>query len=111
MARTKVGLSSGVRFSDFLSASLLARMFPAVEVRQALQDHGCAGERIRNFPADAAVYYTMALSLYPQVALEDVFASVTQGLAWLQSGGKALFFARRPPPAPTCVRRIPAWRR
>lgn len=82
MARTKASLGAGARLSDYLSASLLARVFPAEEVHAVLDEHDCNSQRVRSFPAVAAVYYCMALSLYPEAAYEEVFAVVTQGLAW-----------------------------
>jgi Insertion element 4 transposase N-terminal/Transposase DDE domain len=82
MARTKAVLGAGARLSDYLSASLLARAFPAEWVHEVLDEHGCNSKRIRSFPAVAGVYYCMALSLYPEAAYEEVFAVVAQGLAW-----------------------------
>lgn len=84
MARTKAVLGAGARLSDFLSASLLARVYPPDLVHQVLDEHGVNSQRVRSFPAVAASYYCMALSLYPEAAYEDVFAVVTQGLAWMQ---------------------------
>ena len=91
MARTKATLGSGARLSDYLSTSLLAKVFPAERVHEALNAHGRNSQRVRRFPAVAGVYYTMALSLYPEAAYEEVFAVVAQGLAW--AGG-----ASQPPP-------------
>jgi hypothetical protein len=82
MARTKAVLGAGARLSDFLSASLLARVVPADVVHAVLDKHGCNSQRMRSFPAVAGVYYCMALSLYPEAAYEEVFAVVSQGLAW-----------------------------
>ena len=82
MARTKAALGSGVRLSDHLSASLLARVFPADAVGDTLDLHKCNSQRNRSFPATAGVYYCMALSLYPECSYEEVFAALTQGLAW-----------------------------
>lgn len=82
MARTKAVLGAGVRLSDFLAASLLARVVPADVVHTVLDEHGCNSQRVRSFPAVAGVYYCMALSLYPEAAYEEVFAVVAQGLAW-----------------------------
>ena len=84
MARTKAVLGAGARLSDYLSASLLARVYPPEQVHQTLNEHGVNSQRIRSFPAVAATYYCMALSLYPEAAYEDVFAVVAQGLAWMQ---------------------------
>jgi hypothetical protein len=82
MARTKAILGTGARLSDFLSASLLARVVPAEVVHAVLNEHGRNSQRIRSFPAVAGVYYCMALSLYPEAAYEEVFAVISQGLAW-----------------------------
>jgi hypothetical protein len=53
-------------------------------VVQLLEKHGCNSRRVRSFPASTVVYFGMALSLYPEAAYEDVFAAMTQGLAWSQ---------------------------
>jgi Insertion element 4 transposase N-terminal/Transposase DDE domain len=85
MARTKAVLGAGARLSDYLSASLLARVYPVELVHQVLDEGGVNSQRVRSFPAVAATYYCMALSLYPEAAYEDVFAVVAQGLAWMQA--------------------------
>ena len=82
MARTKAVLGGGARLSDYLSASLLARVYPAELVHGVLNEHGRNSQRIRSFPAVAGVYYCMALSLYPEAAYEEVFSVLAQGLAW-----------------------------
>ena len=82
MARTKAVLGAGARLSDFLAASLLARVVPPEVVHAVLDEHGRNSQRVRRFPAVAGVYYCMALSLYPEAAYEEVFAVVAQGLAW-----------------------------
>ena len=82
MARTKAVLGTGARLADFLSASLLARVVPAEVVNAVFDAHGCNSQRVRSFPAVAGAYYCMALSLYPEAAYEEVFAVVSQGLAW-----------------------------
>jgi Insertion element 4 transposase N-terminal len=87
MARTKAVLGSGARLADHLSASLLARVVPAEVVHETLDAHGCNSQRLRSFPAVVGVYYCMALSLYPEAAYEEVFAAVSQGLAWAAGAG------------------------
>lgn len=89
MARTKAMLGSGARLSDFLSASLLARVFPSEAVHAALDAHGRNSKRTRRFPAVAGVYYCMALNLYPEAAYEEVFMALTQGLAWASGVAQA----------------------
>ena len=82
MARAKAVLKTGARLSDFMSASLLARVYPAESVAACLVKHGRNRQRLRSFPATAGVYCCMALSLYPEAAYEAVFSVVTAGLAW-----------------------------
>jgi len=82
MARTKATLGSGVRLTDYLSTSLLARIYPASLIGELLDKHDCNSQRRRSLPATAGVYYCMALSLYPEAAYGDVFDAVAQGLAW-----------------------------
>lgn len=82
MARTKAGLGPGARLTDYLSASVMARVVPPQLVHEALDAHGRNSRRIRAFPAVAGVYYVMALSLYPEASYEAVFSAVSQGLAW-----------------------------
>jgi hypothetical protein len=82
MARTKALLGNGARLADYLSASLLARVFPAETIHDVLDSQQRNSQRLRSFPAVVGVYYCMALSLYPEAAYEEVFAAVSQGLAW-----------------------------
>lgn len=84
MARTKAVWGAGARLSDFLSASLLARVYPATMIGEILDEHGCNSKRIRSLPAVPGAYFCMALSLYPEAAYEQVFSVVTQGLSWMQ---------------------------
>ena len=87
MARTKALLGAGARLSDYLSASLLARVYPADLIEEILNEQGVNSQRIRSLPASVTAYYCMALSLYPEAAYEEVFAVVAQGLAWRRGGG------------------------
>ena len=82
MARTKAMLGTGARLADYLSASLLARVIPAEVINEVLDARGRNTQRLRSFPAVVGVYYTIALSLYPEAAYEEVFAAIAQGLAW-----------------------------
>jgi Transposase DDE domain/Insertion element 4 transposase N-terminal len=88
MSQGKTLGTSGARLADYLSASLLARVFPTDEVHAVLDQAGVNSQRVRAFPAVAGVYYCMGLSLYPEQAYESVFAAVAEGLAW-SSGAAA----------------------
>jgi Insertion element 4 transposase N-terminal/Transposase DDE domain len=81
MARTKATLTAGARLSDYLSASLLARVYPRELIDAVLAEHGAASRRVRSLPASVSCYYCMALSFYPEAAYEEVFAVLAQGLA------------------------------
>jgi hypothetical protein len=84
MARSKAILNAGVRLSDHLSVSLLARIYPPELLHEVLNQHSAGSQRMRSFPALTVGYYCIALSFYPEVAYESVFASVADGLAWAQ---------------------------
>jgi hypothetical protein len=86
MARTKAALGYGSRLSDYLSASLLARVYPAELVRQILDEQEVNSVRVRRLPADVVAYYCMAMNLYAESAYEAVFSVVAQGLAWKRGG-------------------------
>ena len=88
MARTKAVLGTGVRLADHVSAGLLARVFPAEVVNDVLDSQGRNSKRVRSFPAVAGVYFCVALSLYPEAAYEEVFATICQGLAWAARSAK-----------------------
>lgn len=94
MARTKAVLGAGARFGDYLSASLLARVYPVEVVREFLHRHEVNSQRMRSFPAETVAYYCMALSLYPEAAYEDVFSVVAQGLAWMNPNRPAPTLAK-----------------
>jgi len=67
-------LSSGARLSDYLSASLLARVYPSELIEQVLEEQNLNSQRVRRLPASVMVYYCMVLSLYPEAAYASVFA-------------------------------------
>lgn len=94
MARTKAVLGTGARLSDYLSASLLARVYPATMIGGILDEHGCNSKRIRSLPAVPGTYFCMALSLYPEAAYEQVFAVVAQGLSWMQGDDSEVTIAK-----------------
>ena len=94
MARTKAVLGTGARLSDYLSASLLARVYPAAMIGEILDEHGCNSHRVRSVPAVAGTYFCLALSLYPEAAYEQVFAVVSQSLSWMQGTDAAVTIAK-----------------
>ena len=45
MARTKAALGNGARLTDFLSTSLLARVYPSSLIGGLLDTHKCNSQR------------------------------------------------------------------
>ena len=82
MARAKAELSSGTRLADYLAIGLLARVFPAERVHEALNAHDVNSQRVRRYPAVGGAYYAIALSLYPECSYQAVFSAVAESLAW-----------------------------
>ncbi len=86
MARTKAVLGAGARLTDYLSASLFARVFPASLIEKILDEQGVNSQRERKVSAVSGVYFCMGLSLYPEAADEHVYSALSQGLSWLRTG-------------------------
>ena len=55
MARTKAGLPSGSRISDYISLGVIARWCPRPSVERALAETGKASQRVRELPAHVVV--------------------------------------------------------
>ena len=83
MARPRAGLPAGVRLSDHVSLGVIARTFPAEEVRRVLAETGKASERERDLPAHVMVYYAIALALYAGSGTREVLRCLLEGLRWL----------------------------
>lgn len=80
MARTKATLSGTARLADYLTVGYLALQCPVNEVRQTLERHGLQSQRQCAIPRDVLVYYVMMMVLYGNVAYEEVFQYVIEGL-------------------------------
>ena len=76
-------LPAGVRLSDHVSLGVIARTFPAEEVRRVLAETGRASERQRDLPAHVMVYYAIALALYAGSGTREVLRCLLEGLRWL----------------------------
>jgi hypothetical protein len=83
MAGKAAVLSSGARLGDYLSVGLLARTISPQLVQSALKRSGRQSQRQRAFPAQAVVYYVVALSLYRSVNAQEVLRVVCEGLDYL----------------------------
>lgn len=94
MARAPAGLPSGVRLSDHISLGVLARAFPPEQVRQVLAETGKASARERDLPAQAMLYYAIALALYMGSSTREVLRCLLEGARWLW-GAEAVKVAGR----------------
>src|SRR3954471_16320571 len=83
MAGIPSGLPAGVRLSDHISLGVIARAVPPERVRQVLAETGRASERERDLPAQAMVYYAIALALYMGSGTREVLRCLLEGLRWL----------------------------
>lgn len=84
MARTAARLPEGSRITDYISLGVVAKTFPRSLVDDLLQKAGKASARQRDFPANVAMYYVIALGLYSEVAYREVLRCLLEGLQWLR---------------------------
>mgnify|MGYP003532208700 FL=1 len=103
MARTAMTMSSGGQIAEHLSVGILARSYPRERIRAILERTGLQSRRVRDLPAEALVYYVIALGLFMAVSTGEVLRCLVEGLQWLGGGeglrvaGKAAISqARRP---------------
>src|SRR3712207_4352698 len=83
MAGVPAGLPAGVRLSDHISLGVIARAVPPARVRQVPVETGKASERERDLPAQAMVYYAIALAPYMGSSSREVLRCLLEGLRWL----------------------------
>jgi hypothetical protein len=89
MARTAMTMSSGGQIAEHLSVGILARSYPRERIRAILERTGLQSRRVRDLPAEALVYYVIALGLFMAVSTGEVLRCVVEGLQWL-GGGEGL---------------------
>src|SRR5215210_693976 len=80
MAGASASLPAGVRLSDHISLGMMARAFPADQVRRVLSETGRASARERDLPAQVMVYYAIALALYMGSSTRAVLRCLLEGL-------------------------------
>lgn len=86
MARTAMTMSTGGRIAEHLSVGVLARSYPRERIRDLLQRMGLQSQRVRDLPAEALVYYVIALGLFMAVSTGEVLRCLVEGLQWLGGG-------------------------
>ena len=83
MARTVAALTGGMRLSDYLSVSVIARVYPREAVRAALRSLGRDSLRRRDLPAEVMVYYVIVMALFRTVSAREVLRCLVDGLRWI----------------------------
>jgi len=83
MARTVASLPAGSRITDYISLGVIAKFFPATEVREVLSQTKRASVRQRDLPAHVVVYYVIALALYMRSSYREVLRCLLEGVQWL----------------------------
>jgi len=83
MARSAMTMSAGGRIAEHMSVGVLARTYPRERIRGILERMGLQSKRVRDLPADALVYYVIALGLFMAVSTVEVLRSLVEGLQWL----------------------------
>jgi hypothetical protein len=79
-------MSTGGSIAEHLSVGLLARSYPIEKIRSILERSGLQSQRVRDLPAEALVYYVIALGLFMAVSTGEVLRSLVEGLQWLGGG-------------------------
>jgi hypothetical protein len=90
MARTVASLPTGSRITDYISLGVIAKFFPANEVREVLKQTQRASVRERDLPAHVVVYYVIALALYMRSSYREVLRCLLEGVQWLLDPSAAL---------------------
>lgn len=73
-------MSAGGRIAEHMSIGVLARTYPLEKIRDILERTGLQSQRVRDLPADALVYYVIALGLFMAVSTGEVLRSLVEGL-------------------------------
>jgi len=93
VARTKAGLGPEIRLTDFISLGVLGRFIPVELVRSVLARLGRQSIRQRDLPAEALVYYIVALGFYAGVSCDEVLRCLSEGIEWVMGQGARIRLA------------------
>lgn len=89
MARKRKAMPNPADIAHLISTGVLARACPRALIEEVLEETGRASQRQRLLPAPAVVYYIMALALWREAPLAEVFRVVCEGMNWLGRGASA----------------------
>jgi hypothetical protein len=93
VARTKALLGSEIRLTDFISLGVLGRFIPVELVRSVLVRLDRQSIRQRDLPAEALVYYIVALGFYRGVSCDEVLRCLSEGIEWVMGQGARMRLA------------------
>lgn len=80
MARTQSTWDKSPGVSAYLGVANICRTLDPVSVREALEKSGKCTKRHRDLPAEATVYFVVAMALYMHVNLREVLFCLMEGL-------------------------------
>jgi hypothetical protein len=84
MSRTLAEIPNGTRIADYISLGVLTKTFPKTLIEKTLDETKKRSIRKRELPADAVIYYVLALSLYMQSSYREVLRCLLEGIKWLR---------------------------
>lgn len=90
MARSAMTMSTGGRIAEHMSIGVLARTYPRERIRDILERMGLQSRRVRYLPAEALVYYVIALGLFMAVSTGEVLRALVEGLQWLEGASTTI---------------------
>lgn len=79
-------LEPGTKFAEAVSFDAIERIVPEQEIEAVLNETGTKEQRTRKIPARMAILLAIAMNLFTEESIEQVFAQMVQGLrfAWLE---------------------------
>lgn len=80
MARIKHTWEKSPSIDAYLGIANICRTFDLASVRAALEQSGKSNKRLRDLPAEAVVYFVIAMALYMHVNLREVLFCLMEGL-------------------------------
>ena len=83
MARTAAAFTGGMRLSDHLGVSVIARVYPREAVHAALRSLGRDSRRRRDLPAEVMVYHVIVMAQFRTVSAREVLRCLVDGLRWI----------------------------
>ncbi len=88
MPKEAAALPGGVRITDIISVSVLAKVYPLAKVNEVLAESGRRSIRERALPATLMVYYVIVLALYMQISYEEILSVVVHAFNWFDKRAK-----------------------